>query len=143
MTPAREKRERGEREDGESNHAHVTWLEKLATGASVVLIAFLLAVLSWDAVRTRAEPAFTVTTGAPRIIRDSYRVPVHVVNTGDEAARLVMVHVELAGTDTIFAEADLTIDWLAGRSAHDAVAYFKRPAAAHRFRAEVRGYTEP
>jgi len=143
MTPAREKHEGGEKAKGESQKAQVTWLEKLATGVSVLMIAFLLGVLSWDALRTRTEPAFIVTTGTPRIVRDSYRVPVHVVNTGDEAARLVMVHVELAGTDTVFAEADLTIDWLAGRSTHDAVAYFKRPPAAHRFRAEVRGYTEP
>jgi uncharacterized protein (TIGR02588 family) len=76
-------------------------------------------------------------------VGDSYRIPVRVYNTGDLAARTVMVHVEIAGRDTVFSESDLTLDWLPGKSSHSVIGYLKRPAAEHSIHAEVRGYSDP
>ena len=120
-----------------------TWLEKAATAFGAVLVAALIGVLLYDATRTHLPASFVVTTGAAQVVHDSYRLPVHVLNSGDEAAQAVMVHVELIGPDSVLSEIDLNIDWLAGHETHDAVGYFKRPSVPHRFRAEVRGFTEP
>jgi len=133
----------GNNENQSEDQPPANWLEKAATLLSALIVAGLIGVLLHDATQEHSPPSFTVTTGKPNIVNDSYRLPVHVLNTGDKAGRGVIVHVELVGRDSVLAETDLNIDWLAGHETHDAFGYFKRPAVPHRFRAEVRGYTEP
>lgn len=137
--------EQREEADNESNEEAppATWLEKAATLLSALLVAGLIGVLLYDATQEHSPPSFSVTTGKPQLVNESYRVPVHILNSGDKAARGVTIHVELVGPDSVLSETDLDIDWLAGHETHDAYGYFKRPAVAHRFHAEVRGYTEP
>jgi len=76
-----------------------------------------------------------------------YRYPIDVRNAGDEAARSVVVHVELIGSDSTIAESDLTVDWLPGRSSRRIVAVFDRPPSPElspdSVTAEVRGYLVP
>jgi Protein of unknown function (DUF2393). len=71
---------------------------------------------------------------------------VTVRNSGDDAAKRVMVHLELVASDSVLAQSDLTIDWLPGNTSKDVVGLFTRPPAAPRptgVRAEVRGYEAP
>lgn len=120
-----------------------SWLERAATFLSCALIAFLIGVLVRDALNAHTPPAFTVVAGKPDVVGDSYRIPVKVYNTGDIAARTVMVHVELAGPDTVFVQTDLTLDWLPGKSSHSVIGYLKRPMDPSTVHAEVRGYSDP
>ena len=120
-----------------------SWLEKAATALSCLLIAGLVAVLVHDALSKHEPAAFSVVTGKPDIVKDSYRIPIRVYNTGDMAARTVMVHVEVKGADTVFSETDLTLDWLPGKSSHSVIGYLKRPSAPHSIESEVTGYSDP
>lgn len=121
----------------------LSWLEKAATALSCLLIGALFTVLARDALARHSPAAFSVVTGKPDIVRESYRIPIRVYNTGDMAARTVMVHVEVKGADTVFSEADLTLDWLPGKSSHSVIGYLKRPSAPHSIDAEVTGYSDP
>jgi uncharacterized protein (TIGR02588 family) len=121
-------------------------LEIIATAASALLIAGILAVLAWDAVHPNMPPAFTTHPGPVAMSGASYRVPVSVHNAGDDAAKAVDVHLELVAADSVLAESDLTIDWLPGRTSKEVVGLFARPASAPAptgVRAEVRGYATP
>ena len=131
-----------------SDHHRLTGLEIAATAVSGLLVAALLGVLVWDAVHSNASPAFTVRATPATLVDNAYRAEVTVRNTGDDAAKSVMVHVELVGRDSTLAESDLTIDWLPGRSSHQVVAYFPRPAGVaptdvRGVEAAVHGYTAP
>lgn len=121
-------------------------LEIVATAISALLVAGLLSVLIWDAVHPNTPPAFATHPGRVTMSNGSYRVPVSVRNSGDDAAKAVIVHLELVASDSVLAESDLTIDWLPGNSSKDVVALFARPASSPTptgVRAEVRGYETP
>jgi uncharacterized protein (TIGR02588 family) len=120
-----------------------SWLEHVATTVSALLVLGLLAVLGWDATHADRPADFEVHAGRPRLVGHEYRVPISVTNHGDEAAKSVIVHVELRGTDTVFAETDLTLDWLPGRSMRELVGSFSQPVASHQPHAEVRGFEVP
>ena len=69
-----------------------------------------------------------------------------VHNSGDDAAKEVMVHLELMAFDRTLAQSDLTIDWLPCNTSKELVSLFARPAtgpAPTGVRAEVRGYVTP
>ena len=73
-------------------------------------------------------------------------MPIEVRNVGDESAKDVVVHVELILADSTLDEADLTVDWLPGRSTRTVVALFaRRPDVdgGTTVRITVRGYIEP
>ena len=144
MSQKEEKKSPKKYEDREGDsEEHTTWLEWVATIVSCLLIAGLAGVLIHDAMKEHTPAAFKVVTGRPDIVGDSYRIPVRVYNTGDAAARTVMVHVEASAPDTVFVETDLTLDWLPGKSSHSVIGYLKRPTAPHVIRSEVRGYSDP
>jgi uncharacterized protein (TIGR02588 family) len=138
-----------EQEQGTERAEHVPpgLLEKIATAGSALLIAAVVGLLIWDAFRTHAVASFSTHVGKGTIASGVYSFPIDVKNSGDEAARSVIVHVELAGPDTTMAESDLEIDWLPGRSTRRIVAVFDRrrsselPGAS--VTAEVRGYVVP
>jgi uncharacterized protein (TIGR02588 family) len=124
----------------------LTPLERAATVVAALIVLFLLSVLVWDAVHPNAPPAFRVHTGKVELRNDAYRAEIEVENTGDDAAKTVIVHIELLGRDTTLAETDLTIDWLPGRSRHEVVGFFPKPRAGHPVlgvKAEVHGYAAP
>ena len=121
-------------------------LEIATTVVSTLLVAALLSVLIWDAVHPNTPPAFATQPGRVVIAGGSYRVPVSVRNSGDDAAKAVVVHLELIASDAVLAESDLTIDWLPGNTSKEVVGLFARPASAPvptAVRAEVRGYAAP
>jgi uncharacterized protein (TIGR02588 family) len=121
-------------------------LELVATALSALLVAGILGVLIWDAFHPNAPPAFTTKPGRVAIANGSYRVPVNVRNSGDDAAKAVVVHLQLVASDSVLAESDLTIDWLPGNTSKELVGLFARPASAPMptgVRAEVRGYVTP
>lgn len=121
-------------------------LEIVATAISALLVAGILSVLTWDAVHPNAPPAFATHPGPVVSANGSYRVPVSVRNSGDDAAKAVVVHLELLASDSVLAESDLTIDWLPGNTSKELVGLFARPASAPTptgVRAEVRGYATP
>ena len=91
----------GEQQKSEEHPAGV--LEKIATTVSAILVVFLLAVLLVDAIRPNAEPAFVTHTGQLRESSGAFRVPITVENTGDDAARAVVVHAELRAADSVLA----------------------------------------
>jgi uncharacterized protein (TIGR02588 family) len=131
--------------EGESGKP-LTPLERAATIASALIVLFLLSVLVWDAAHPNAPPSFRVHPGRVEIRDNAYRAEVDVENTGDDAAKSVMVHLELLGRDTTLAETDLTIDWLPGRSRHRVVGFFPRPERAGEVigvKPEVHGYSAP
>jgi uncharacterized protein (TIGR02588 family) len=124
----------------------LTPLERAATAAAGLIVLFLLSVLVWDAVHPNAPPAFVAHTGTIEMRNGAYRAEVEVENTGDDAARSVVVHVELLGRDTTLAETDLTIDWLPGRSKHVVVGFFPKPEGGKEVigvKPEVHGYSAP
>ena len=121
-------------------------LEVMATALSALIIASVLSVLIWDAFHPNTPPAFTTEPGRVATALGSYRVPVTVHNSGDDAAKAVVVHVELLAADSVLAESDLTIDWLPGNTSKELVALFARPPSSPPptgIRAEVRGYVTP
>lgn len=121
-------------------------LEIVATALSALLVAGILSVLIWDAFHPNAPPAFDTQPGRVAITNGSYRVPVSVRNSGDDAAKAVVVHLQLVASDSVLAESDLTIDWLPGNTSKELVGLFARPASAPMptgVRAEVRGYVTP
>ena len=121
-------------------------LEVVATAISALIIASVLSVLLWDAFQPNTPPAFTTQPGRIAIARGLYRVPVTVRNSGDDAAKAVVVHVELLASDSVLAESDLTIDWLPGNTSKQLVALFARPTSSPTpigVSAEVRGYATP
>jgi uncharacterized protein (TIGR02588 family) len=121
-------------------------LEIVATAISTVLVAAIVGVLVWDAVHPNTPAAFATHPGRVASAGGSYRVPVSVRNSGDDAAKSVVVHLELMASDSVLAESDLTIDWLPGRTSKDVVGLFVRPPSAPvptGVRAEVRSYGIP
>jgi uncharacterized protein (TIGR02588 family) len=142
--------ERDEDSGGEGNETakdrRAGPLEVVATAISAVIIASVLSVLLWDAFHPNTPPAFTTEPGRIAIARGLYRVPVTVRNSGDDAAKAVVVHLELLASDSVLAESDLTIDWLPGNTSKQLVALFARPASSPTptgVSAEVRGYATP
>jgi uncharacterized protein (TIGR02588 family) len=124
----------------------LTPLERGATIASALIVLFLLSVLVWDAAHPNAPPSFRVHPGKVEMRDNAYRAEVDVENTGDDAAKGVIVHLELVGRDTTLAETDLTIDWLPGRSSHRVVGFFPRPERGEDVigvKPEVHGYSAP
>ena len=135
-----EKGRRGEEEAAKP----LTPLERGATILSALLVLFLLSVLIWDAVHPNASPAFTARTIKTEERESGYRAEIEVENTGDDAAKSVIVHVEMLGADTTLAETDLTIDWLPGRSKHVVVGFWPKPKQpVMGMKPEVRGYSNP
>jgi uncharacterized protein (TIGR02588 family) len=121
-------------------------LEIVATAISALLIASLLGVLIWDAFQPNAPPAFATHAGRVTSASGAYRVPMTVRNVGDDAAKEVVVHLELVASDSVLTESDITIDWLPGNTNKELVALFARPATGPTptgVRAEVRGYVRP
>jgi uncharacterized protein (TIGR02588 family) len=132
--------------EAEASGKPLTPLERGATIVSAMIVLFLFSVLVWDAVHPNAPPSFRVHPGKVEIRDNAYRAEVDVENTGDDAAKSVMVHLELLGRDTTLAETDLTIDWLPGRSRHRVVGFFPRPeggAEVIGVKPEVHGYSAP
>jgi uncharacterized protein (TIGR02588 family) len=124
----------------------LTPLERAATVVSSLIVFALLSVLVWDGVHRNASPSFVVHTRKVEIRNEAYRAEVEVENIGDDAAKGVIVHVELLGRDTTLAETDLTIDWLPGKSKHVAVGFFPKPENGSEVigvKPEVHGYVAP
>lgn len=121
-------------------------LEIVATALSSLLLAALLGILIRDAVHPHSPPAFATHPGAVAMAGGSYRVPVSVRNSGDDAAKGVVVHLELVASDSVLAQSDLTVDWLPGNTSKEVVGLFTRPPSGPSptgVRAEVRGYETP
>jgi uncharacterized protein (TIGR02588 family) len=123
-------------------------LEKIATAISGIIVLTLLSILVWDAIHTNVPATFAVEVAAPTVVNDAYRAEVTVHNRGDDGAKDVVVHLELAGRDSTLAETDLTVDWLPARSRHRLVGIFPRPRGVaagdiRGVRAEVHGYSSP
>jgi uncharacterized protein (TIGR02588 family) len=135
--------EKPEEETPEEENGPPSWLERVATLISALLVAGMLGVLIRDSTHEDTPPAFETVAGRPETSGKSVRVPVEIRNTGDEAAHNIQVHIELRAADSVLAESDLTVDWLAGRSKHDVVGFFEAPTLPFTAHAEVRGYTEP
>ena len=124
----------------------LTPLERTATIISTLIVLAFLSVLVWDGVHPNASPSFVVHTRKVELRNNAYRAEVEVENTGDDAAKAVVVHIELLGRDTTLAETDLTIDWLPGKSKHVAVGFFPKPesgTAVIGVKPEVHGYVAP
>ncbi|HUQ20725.1 MAG TPA: hypothetical protein VM099_14005 [Gemmatimonadaceae bacterium] len=138
------KKSEKEKEGAEEAGKALTPLERAATIVSALLVAFLLSVLIWDAIHPNTPAAFTARKIKIEERETGYRTEIEVANTGDDAAKSVMVHVEMIGADTTLAETDLTIDWLPGRSKHVVVGFWpKLHGNVLDVKAEVRGYSEP
>jgi uncharacterized protein (TIGR02588 family) len=134
------KRKRGDEEAAKP----LTPLERGTTIVSAILVLFLLSVLVWDAFHPNTSPTFTARTIKTEERANGYRAEIEVANTGDDAAKSVIVHVEMLGRDTTFAETDLTIDWLPGRSRHVVVGFWPKPGGpVIAVQPEVRGYSNP
>src|SRR5690242_1122602 len=137
----------GAEQDGQAEQERrVGTLEMVATAVSALLVALLLSVLLWDAFHPNSAPAFEAQPGSIAVTDRMYRVPVTVRNSGDDAAKEVVVHLELVASDSVLAESDLTIDWLPGNTSRQLVGLFARPASGPTptgVRAEVRGYVTP
>ena len=144
-----DEREKGSDEDehgenGGDERKPPSRLEILASAFSALLVAALIAIIIWDATHESTPPAFEARAGTPQLVGSVYRLPIVVHNTGDEAARSVVVHVEMRNAaDSVLSESDLTVDWLPGKSDHELVAFFEKPNMEHRFMTDVRGFTQP
>jgi uncharacterized protein (TIGR02588 family) len=141
---AKKKGDEKEKRPDEEAAKPLTPLEKGATIISAVLVLSLLSILIWDAVHPNSSPTFTTRTIKTEERETGYRAEIEVENTGDDAAKSVIVHVEMLGADTTLAETDLTIDWLPGRSKHVVVGFWPKPKErVTGVKPEVRGYSNP
>ena len=137
---AEQKKPRGKAEHDDAERSD--WVERLATIVSSVLILTLLALLTWDAVRTHAAAEFRTKVGDARVVGTDHYVEVSVENIGDRAARDVEVTVTLTAADSTD-QARLIIDWVAGKSTGHGMVILPRDPASGRVRAAVTGFAEP
>ena len=141
-----ERRDERESDEGSPAEHRAGALEMIATAISALLVCGILVVLIRDAVHPNTRPAFAAHAGRVGISNGAYRVPVSVHNSGDDAAKAVVVHLELVASDSVLAQSDLTIDWLPGNTSKEVVGLFPRPASAPSptgVHVEVRGYATP
>jgi uncharacterized protein (TIGR02588 family) len=140
-----EEDEAGEAGDGASAKTRQgpDWLEQLASWVSGLLVLALAVFLAWDAIRTHAPASVSARGESPRAAGGHYQLPIVITNDGDEPAQDVLVHVELRGGSGAPVEADLTLDWLAGKSHRRVVAVLPADPALSQLRIEVRGFVEP
>ena len=132
---------RGKRSEPDAA-GHTDWVERTATIISALLVAALLALLIWDAVRTHTAAEFRTKVGESHVVGAEHYLEISVENTGDRAARDVQVSVSLTAADSTD-EATFTIDWLAGRSTRHGIVILPRDPASGRIRAAVTGFAEP
>ena len=137
------KHEQKDRDENEKQSSGPDWLERIASWTSGALMLALAAFLVWDARKTDLPAAVEATAEAPRASGTRYLLPVLVRNTGDEPAQDVQVKIEIRDGDKVVADADLTIDWLAGRSKRHVVAVLPVNPATAKVSVEVTGFTEP
>ena len=121
---------------------HVDWLERTATIISGLVVATLIALLIWDAVRTHAPAELTAKAGSSRAVGGQHYLSVSVDNTGDRAARDVEVTVSLTAADSTD-EATFTIDWVPGKSRRSGIVILPRDPATGRVTATVTGFANP
>ena len=121
---------------------HTDWVERAATIISTLLVAALLALLIWDAVRTHTPAELRTKVGESHVVEGAHYLEISVENTGDRAARDIEVSVSLTAADSTD-EATFTIDWLAGRSTRHGMVILPRDPASGRVRARVTGFVEP
>jgi uncharacterized protein (TIGR02588 family) len=135
------------RPEGEAEAARppegVDWLTRVVSVLSALLVVAVIGYLVRDAMRPERPASFVVRTGAVRHVAESYEIPVRVRNVGDAAAKDVMVHVSIASGERTVGESEITIDWLPGRSDHEATAVFREDPAGLRVSSEVTGYNTP
>jgi len=141
---AKEKEKEGEDSSAEESGKPLTPVERAATILSAIIVLSLLSVLIWDAVHPNLPPAFTSRTIKLEERATGYRTEVEIANTGDDAAKAVVVHLEALGADTTLAETDVMVDWLPGRSKHVVVGFWPRAKGrVINVNSEVRGYAQP
>jgi uncharacterized protein (TIGR02588 family) len=134
----------GEESSAEESGKPLTPVERAATIVSAIIVLSLLSVLVWDVLHPNLPPAFTSRTIRLEERATGYRTEVEVANTGDDAAKAVVVHLEMLGADTTLAETDVTVDWLPGRSKHVVVGFSPRAKGrVVNVKSEVRGYSQP
>ncbi len=121
---------------------HTDGVERAATIISALLVATLVGLLIWDAVRTHAAAEFVTKVGESRVVGAMHYVEISVENTGDRAVRDVEVSVSLAAADSTD-QARFTIDWLAGKSTRHGMVILPRDPASGRIKAMVTGFAEP
>ena len=128
-------------DNAEAAH-HTDWIERTATIISALIVATLLALLLWDAIRTHSAAELEARPGEHRAVGALHYLEVSVENRGDRAVRDVEVDVSLAAGDSTD-QASFTIDWLPGKSSRHGMVIFPRDPSTGTVRAVVTGFAEP
>lgn len=116
-------------------------LETTVSLLSALLIISTVSLLTWQGIRTPDPASFEVVTGEVRGDNGLYYLPMEVSNAGDKSAQNVGVRVSLEGAGV--ADADLTIDWLPGRSSRSATSVFSVDPRSYEMSIEITGYQTP
>ena len=119
------------------------WLERTVSLLSALLVLAIVGYLVREATLPQRAAEFIVRAKGVRAAAASFAVPIAVRNVGDAAAKDVMIHVSLEVEGKTAGASDLTIDWLPGRSEHEAIAVFGVDPRTGSVRAEVTGYNTP
>jgi uncharacterized protein (TIGR02588 family) len=121
------------------------WMEWTVFGASLVLVFFTLAYLTYDAVTLGdAPPTMEVRTGTPLERPHNFILPVTVINHGDQTAEGVIVEVVLETNGEEKERAEFDIAFLPRRATREGWVTFQTdPRSAGQIRARVLGYEKP
>jgi uncharacterized protein (TIGR02588 family) len=116
-----------------------------ATGlVSAVIVIVMIGWVAWEALtEVETPPAFDVLITQRQAVEGGYRVSFDVINTSSRTAATVAVRGEIIDGDTTIEDADITFDYVPGRSKASGSVFFSQDPGSRRIRLRAVGYTEP
>ena len=123
-----------------------TAAERITLAISIMLIAGLVALVTYVSVTGGGEPPIVEARPLPDEVRlegESYFLPVAVTNRGGQTAEEVMVQAELAGSDGSAETSEFTLDFLAGGETREGTAVFASDPAAGELTVDVASFQTP
>ncbi len=116
-----------------------------ATGlVSALIVAAMIAWVAWEALtETETPPAFTVTVTDRAAVESGYRIVFDVANTSPQTAATVVVRGEVLDGQTVIEDADVTFDYVPGRSKASGSLFFSQDPGTRTVRLRAIGFTDP
>lgn len=100
--------------------------------------------VAWEALTdVEAPSAFAVTVRERQAVEGGYRVTFDIANTSSQTAATVVVRGEIVDGDTTVEDADITFDYVPGRSKASGSIFFSQDPGSRPIRLRAIGYTEP
>lgn len=120
-------------------------LVEWATGlVSAVIVILVIGWVAWEAfTEVDTSPAFETTITHRQAVDGGYRVSFDIANTSPQTASTVVVRGEIVDGETIIEYADITFDYVPGRSSASGSFFFSHDPGAQAIRLRAIGFTKP